>query len=520
MTQDKSRGHTNIIILHADQLRYDALGCNGNPFADTPNLDAFAAGGTVFDRHIVANPVCMPSRASLLTGRYPNGHGLWHNGVALPRQAREDGRDPHAAFVPADAASAVFSGPPTLADVFGVAGYHTRAIGKLHLTPTQSGPDLQFVESRKRWESGEMLPWHGPYYGFDHVEMSIGHGEQTAGHYRQWLDQRFPSVAADLDSNRHRDNLPFPEMSDLYASVIPCEAHHSTWIADRASAFLQDERDASQPFLLFLGFPDPHHPFTPPRELAEQFETREVLPISRGANEPHDRPEVMRRLSEGSLPKRNLSIRGLSAECLRLIRQYTAAMVHLIDQAVGTVLESLRRTGLDQNTVVMFTSDHGDFLGDHDLIRKDTFCAHELVHVPLIMQVPNLGLPSRHNGPVSNADVLPTLCESANLPIPPGVQGTSILADLRSGRSHSAQVTAYMTHPRYHNFSMYDDRYRFTWYPATEERELYDHLMDPHELINLAGDPSLIHEEGRLYTEVLQRHAATDNPAAGRVAMF
>lgn len=517
MKHHERQRRKNVIFLHADQLRYDALGCNGNPFADTPHLDALAGNSTVFDRHIVANPVCMPSRACLLTGRYPNGHGLWHNGVALPRQQGERTGDIHTAFVPSDAAQTVFSGPATIADVCGAAGYHTRSIGKLHLTPTQSEPHLAYAESRERWQSGEMLPWHGPYYGFDHVELSIGHGENAIGHYREWLNERFPHVDDNLDAGRHRTELPFPEMRDLYASAIPPEAHHSTWIAERACAFLEDERDPSQPFLLFLGFPDPHHPFTPPRELAEQFEGREVLPVYQGTDEPLDRPEVMQRFVTGL--ERNLSIRSLSAECLRLVRQYTAAMVHLIDRAVGVVLDALHRIGLDRDTVVIFTSDHGDFLGDHLLLRKDTFCANELVHVPLIISAPHLELPSKYDGPMSNVDVLPTLCECIDLPIPPGVQGQSVLPALRGGLSHRVQVMGYMTNPRYHNFSVYDDRFRFTWYPGTGERELYDHRSDPHELVNRAGHPPYAPDERRLYAELLELHTVTDNPAAGRIAM-
>lgn len=513
----KSGRRPNIILMLADQLRYDGLGCNGNPYADTPNLDRLARSGTVFHRHVTANPICMPSRASLLTGRYPNGHGVWHNGVPLARReyARFDERESGLAARAHE--GPIISNVPTLPDTLTAAGYQTHAIGKLHLTPTGAVPDYGYQESRVRWTAGELDDWRGPYYGFDHVELTIGHGEQTIGHYGAWLRDHHPEAVRALADGRHRKQAPFPELPDLYPSAIPVEAHHSTWIGERARTFLEQDRDADRPFFLFLGFPDPHHPFTPPAELAEAFAGRDVLPPRRN-DERSSVPEVVRQLRDGTIPNR--TARNLSPECIRRVRQYTAAMVHLIDRAAGSVLATLDRLGLEEETIVIFTSDHGDFLGDHGMIRKETVCSDVLVHVPFLLRAPGATLPAETHAPMSNTDVLPTLCALANVPPPADVQGRSILPSLHDGAAHLVQVCGYLHEPRFHNFSLYDERYRFTWYPASNERELYDHQLDPHELRNRAGDPALLAEEERLFTTLLRHHVATDNPVGGRIARW
>ncbi len=513
-----SKRRPNILLIQADQLRYDSLGCTGNPYAVTPHIDAFASTATVFHRHIAASPVCMPSRASLLTGRYPSGHGLWHNGVALPRETHVH-YDPVASGVSERSHERqVISHVPTLPDALSAAGYETRAIGKLHLTPTGSDPYYQYEESRTRWKRGELDDWHGPYYGFEYVDLTIGHGEATIGHYRRWQEETHPDVAKALDSGRHRCNPEFPELPQLYPSAIPVSAHHSTWIADRATAFLEERGGRDDPFFLYLGFPDPHHPFSPPAGLAEEFSTHQTMPPVWSPEEGRSKPSAIARSIED--PEGPLSARGLPADAITRMRQYTDAMIHLIDRSVGRILDTLDRLGLTDDTIVIFTSDHGDFLGDHQLMLKDTLCSSALVHVPFIMRAPGARLPPATTVPMSNVDVLPTLCDLSGTPIPADVQGSSILDAIAAGTPRFVQVYGYQHEALNHNFSVFDEQYRFTWYPNTDERELYEHPSDPHELRNLAGEPSHAGTEERLAHALLRRHLRSDNPAGGRIARF
>lgn len=232
-------------------------------------------------------------------------------------------------------------------------------------------------------------------------------------------------------------------------------------------------------------------------------------------------------------------------------------MVHLIDRAVGRVLDALRESGEYDDTIVVFTSDHGDFLGDHGLIFKTELCSHSLVHVPFVLKAPGIGRGTHCYATMSNTDVLPTLCELAHIPVPSGVQGASALPLLareeeafgsiccspepsnagsgfttagsssqtlcgepgraRGTSGRTALVQCYHEEADSHNITVYDDMYRFTWYPSTDERELYDHRYDPHELVNLAGDRTVRDEEERLFLTLLTLHARTDRPSAGRI---
>ncbi|MBM4045522.1 MAG: hypothetical protein FJ279_10440, partial [Planctomycetes bacterium] len=381
--------HPNILILHSDQQRYDSLGCCGNPHAVTPNLDALAKAGTVFHRHIVSNPICMPSRASLFTGRYPNAHGVWHNGVPLPRASYVEHQPQCNQIARQLYGRDMICHVPTLADVLGQAGYQTRAVGKLHLTPFRATASHRLQEANSLWHDPKMADWHGPYYGFERVDLAVGHGEGTPGHYRHWLQRNFPDVVKALQKGEHRKALPFPQVGDLYASAITEEAHHSTWVGECVCEFLEKERDAQRPFFLFAGFPDPHHPFTPPAKLAEEFAKHAALPPHSDAREAATKPRGFADLIRGVNPGRSaMFAHQLPPEAIKLIRQYTDAMVHLIDRAVGRVLEALKRLNLWDNTIVIFTSDHGDFLGDHGLLRKETLCSQSLVHVPFLMRIP------------------------------------------------------------------------------------------------------------------------------------
>jgi arylsulfatase A-like enzyme len=507
----------NVLLIHTDQQRYDSLGCCGNPCAVTPNLDALARAGTVFHRHIATNSVSMPSRASLLTGRYPSGHGVWANGVPLPRSQYVETTQESRRIAEDVLGRHVISHVPTMADVLAAAGYHTGAIGKLHLTPTQSAASLGYEESRQRWQEPAMAHWHGPYYGFQHVEMTIGHGEGVGGHYGHWRARHFPQVAAALESARARRNLPFAELPGLREGLVGVEAHHSTWIAQRARAYLQ-QRDAARPFFLFLGFPDPHHPIAPPAELARQFAARDVLASSFGLEHRGPRPQAVQRLLRSD--RKSLKKKGLGQDAVTRLRQYTDAQVHLIDRAVGTVLETIEDLGLWDGTIVIFTSDHGDFLGDHGLITKANVCCNALNRVPLLLRIPGRNLPAETHLPMGNADVLPTLCEALGIGAPEGVQGRSIFEPLRADSAPPVFVQCYANDPQEHNLSIYDRRYRLTIYPATGERELYDHEDDPQELSNLTGDAARAADEEQLHRTLLEAHARLDSPSAGRVAVW
>jgi len=505
----------NVLIIITDQQRYDSMSCTGNPHALTPHLDALAAESTVFDRCISANSICEPSRASLLTGLHCSGHGVWTNGVPLPRNDQV----PESEFSRKVAKDDwVVSHVPTAPDVFGAAGYGTASVGKLHLTPFESHCDLTYcMEASDRWRADPSMPdWHGPYFGFQHVDLSIGHGEPfgAAGHYQHWLDTEHPEISAAVAAGEHRKNPEFPELGMLYPSVITCEAHVSTWIAEHSCHQIEKLSASEQPFFLWVGFPDPHSPFVPPAELAAEFSRHDALLSSVPAGDWPDKPRALRHRMD------NGNARSTSLELIRRMRQYTDAMMHLLDRGIGRIVQTLKDTGEWDNTIIVFTSDHGDYLGDYGMHGKDMTCGKPLNHIPLMLRVPGGDLPARTPRAVSNVDVLPTLCELAGVTPPAHMHGESIGRTLAGERQSSVMVQHYCTNPPGNNISIYDDRWRYTWYPVTDEHELYDHDADPHELHNLAADPASQSERTRLHAALANAQCRTQTPCNARYAVW
>lgn len=495
----------NVLVLHTDQQRYDSLGCTGNRFARTPHLDALAGEGTVFDRHVTSNTICMPSRASLLTGLYPPGHNVWTNGVPLNRAeylapTREAGP------------FGLIPQPTTLADAFAAAGYDTASFGKLHLTPFLASAEHGFPESTSTWLTGALDNWHGPYFGFQHVEMALGHGEGTCrvGHYASWLRGAHPELHARVLAAK---KLPprLPMLTDIRPSVLPYAQHPTNWLAERFCGWLEG-RDRETPFFAFVGWPDPHHPFMPAADVAGDFEGMEVEePVDFDGSAWADSPVPT--ISQCAIPQ-------MSAEDRRVVRRYTHAMIHQIDRAVGRVLQAVRDHGLWEDTIIVFTSDHGDFLGDHNLLRKGWAGCDALLHVPFLLRAPGVTLPKRVGRVMSNCDVFPTLAALAGVPAPEGLHGRDILGVLRSGEPHCAFACNADGDPRNTNYDVYDDRYRLSFYPGRGLVTLYDHSSDPAECHNVADGTENRETVQRMLDTLARRLLADYNPILSRFSRW
>ncbi len=521
----------NILFIITDQERYDSLGCCGNPFAKTPNIDALAKQGTIFENCITASSICQPSRASVLTGLHASVHGVWTNGVALPRATDVKISESSKNAFPG---KWVASNITTFADIFKNAGYNTKAVGKLHFTPYASHPDSGFMECEKRWQENpeQMEKWHGPYYGFDDVNITTGHGEFIGGHYGLWLKKNHPDIWKKIRDDAKIRIPEFPECKMLYPSVIPKELHNSSWIGDVACEKIKENENSENPFLMWVGFPDPHSPFVPPKELADEFKNSETLTPPLSAGNLKDRPEAFKNLAK----KRDAE--NSNPKLFKRARQYTNAMMKLIDENVGKMIDTLKETGQWENTIVIFTSDHGDFLGDFGMHGKCVPCCKSLNHVPFILKTPERILPERVSKTISNVDILPTICELAGLEIPKLVHGESVISVEKYGRKFPVIVQHYTPKPERHNISIYDDRYRLTWYPQTNEFEFYDHKTDPFESTNIVDcrrprecrgiqqpdlsakslvDKMLIE---KMFNQLTKEQTRTCLPRAGRVAVW
>lgn len=506
----------NILLIHTDQLRHDWLGCAGNSAIQTPHTDRIAKEGLRFTRHWVANTICQPSRASLLTGMLPTRHGVWCNGAALDRRNHAPGSTD---LFEVQGNEGMDIQVPTIADHFGAAGYRTGCFGKVHLQPMLARRELQFEESVNYWATGEMENWYGPFYGFHHAELSLGHFEKqlaSAGHYARWLKRQNPKLQSDLIAN------PPGGEHQIYTGPIPHALHNTSWLAERFKSWVGTNNET--PFFAFVGFPGPHHPFSPSYDILDQFQDWD-------GGDPADlegkfisaSPAVRAILEDVSPP--SADFRRVDRQVLLKARRYTAAMIWQIDDAVGRILQMLDARGLTENTIVAFTSDHGDFLGNHHLLMKDSMPCRDLLETPLLLRGPGIPVGALRHDTVSNIDVLPTLAAIAGIPCGPGVEGRDFLTSPTppSGRAVAVCGNAIMTryNRRLDSHTLADDRYRLSWYPHFQDYlELYDHHEDPWETCNLATNPSLRRHLQEMHQQLATTIAASSFPTNRRFALF
>ena len=468
----------NLIIFYTDQQRKDSLGCYDNPVARTSNIDALARRGMDFHNHYAANQVCMPSRASFLTGRHLQAHRLIDNGIPLPKTEK------------------------TLADVLGEHGYRTRSIGKIHLTPMGAPAETGCEESWAVWQSGRMDGWNGPYYGFQDVRLTMGHGDACfacGGHYGSWVRENFSEVWETAEDYRTG------KIRQFGLSALPVEAHHSTWVANESIEFLRNAKDT--PFFLFASFPNPHHPFVAPEQYFSMFDDCRFPDPRRREGENDRKPFHYKR----AMTERQHPIDGgahhphyMTEDDWRKTFAATYAMVAQIDDNVGRVLQCLRDEGLENNTTVAFTSDHGDLLGDHYFLLKGPYPCRSLLNVPFIVADPESS-PGESDAVMSNVDAAPTFLDLLGIPIPEYMQGRSfkdVVAGQAGDDDHCALCSGWSKDsPIYYHQTLYGRKYRISYFPNQDDGELYDLGNDPDEFENLYHEPA----HGAVRDEMLLR---------------
>lgn len=367
----------NIVFILADQLRKDSLSCYGNAVVKTPNLERLSKKSRVFNRCYVANPICMPDRLSIFTGMYPRNHGLWTNGLLLEHERR------------------------TLATELSDHGYETASYGKIHFEPFMSPLENNSRESVAFWENkGDDIDWFGPYWGFQHVELTIAHTKDTA-HYGSWYRKNGGTKA-------------MYQTNEDGTTSIPKELHDSSFVGERASDYIKNQRDKSKPFFMVASFPDPHHPFNPPQDCAKRYTLDDAIQpigfkedlVTRPAHyQEHYRGGWHRK---GKVSEQHPNGIDSKQEKRRIINTY--AMVDLIDENIGKILDALESEGLMDDTIIVFTSDHGELLGDHGLWTKGPFFYEGLINVPLMIYTPD-GNAGVSETLFSSVDIFPTICD-------------------------------------------------------------------------------------------------------------
>ncbi len=464
----------NILLITSDQHHYACMGYH-NPEVKTPNLDRLAAQGMVFDRAYCPNPTCTPSRASIVTGVYPSQHGAWSLGTKLPEDAH------------------------TVGDDFKAAGYRTALIGKGHFQPIAGTAEFPSIESRAALDDLDFWrAFEGPFYGFDHVELNRDHGHGNAGqHYAIWLEEQ--------GLTNWRDYFGNPDAVDGFVWKLPEEYHYANWIAERANAQLEAFQRNGERFFLWVSHPDPHGPNVAPERWAKMVDPARVSAPAVTPGE-HDRNPPHFQLTQQVKPDRSMYVEEGGHDChgihSHLPKHANAAQqiatlygrISMLDHYVGKTLDKLEELGLAEDTLVVFTADHGDFFGQHGLRGKGAFHYEDMIRVPFAARLPGVIAPgTRTRSLLSLVDLAPTFLDVAGIAVPRGMTGKSqkpvFEGAVESVRDH-VLVENHHQPTTLHLKTYVDARYKLTVYFNREYGELFDLENDPGEVNNRWDDPA------------------------------
>jgi arylsulfatase A-like enzyme len=445
-----------------------------------------ARQGAQFSNCITPNVVCQPSRASILTGLLPSSHGVSDNGIDMPSSLGESG----------------FSG------LLSRNGYETAMIGKAHFStyhtfePTGTPECLQ---SCGDYPSS----WTGPYMGFKHADlMLLGHNywlpykPPKSLHYERWYHA---DGRGDLKDRLYAGYNPRTPTPQTYHSQLPVAWHNSTWVGNETIDFIRKNKD--QPFCAWASFPDPHHPFDAPEPWSKLHHPEEVDIPEHRTRDFERRPWWHRACIE-TTPQLSGELLKIRSEYSRIpelseaqLRELTAnyyGMISLIDHNVGRILTELHDLGLEDDTIVIFTSDHGEWLGDHGLTLKGPMMYDGLLRVGLIMRGPGIPPGMRIGQPVSTLDIFSTMADYVGISPDAPVDGSSLkpLIENRDSRDFSYNewnLRAGRVGVALDLRTVRTERYRMTHEANSESGELYDLQEDPHEMVNRYEDMSYLH---------------------------
>ena len=426
---EESRKRPNILLIHADQHRFDCLGAYGNPDVSTGAIDGLAADGVRFDNSFCPFPVCTPSRYSLLSGIYVHEHRGWTNHCTLP------------------------PGTETFPSILKEAGYRTKAVGKMHFTPT-------YLD-----------------VGFDEMILAEqdGPGRWDDDYHRDLRDAGLVDVN-DLEDQRseYRKNAR-PEYWQTFGALptnLPAAFHSTEWIGEHAVKTLEGWGPSGN--LLMVGFVKPHHPFDPPREWCDKLNPDDlsVLPGWTDRCLPRDLA-----FHKGYFPHETLD-----ESVLRRVMAHYYATIEQIDHHVRRMVDVLKRKGMYDQTLIIYTGDHGDYMGFHHLLLKGGYMYDPLVKVPLIIKFPQGGRRGASDALVSNVDVGPTILAQAGCR--PGERmGGLDLSDETSGRevvfAESRKGTLGMARTRTRKLMVHEPK---------GETLLFDLERDPFEVTDRSED--------------------------------
>ncbi|MEJ5868278.1 sulfatase-like hydrolase/transferase [Pseudokineococcus sp. 5B2Z-1] len=471
----KSTGRRpNVVFVITDQQRFDTVAALGHDHVDTPHLDRLVAEGTAFTRTYVTAPSCAPSRASLFTGMYPHSTGVLRNDDVW-----------HHSWVERLAA----------------AGYRCTNVGKMHTYPYETSigfHERHVVENKDR----------------GHPDLPFFLDSWDKALHVRGLEK--PDRVSLRGREDYRENL------GAFTWSLPEDMHPDHFVGDLARWWLErylggspettGSRPGEQPFFLQVGFPGPHPPYDPVPRYLERYADRDVPLPHRTPEDLAAQPEPLQELRRAHQAVDHDAVVHLedpSDEQLRRQRRHYLANVTMLDDQVGALREVLERLGVWDDTVLVFTSDHGDCLNDHGHSQKWTMYDPS-VRVPAIVAGPGVAEGRRVEGLTSMMDLGPTVLELAGVEVPHWMEAQSLVPALR-GEEWPGREHAFSEHARDHILTgtammtmVRDDRWKLVSFVDSDEGQLFDLEADPHEERTLWDHPACAEVKQRLL-EVMAR---------------
>ena len=505
----------NILLITSDQQHHSALG-TVNPRIKTPSLNRLAREGVQFDRAYCNNPVCSPSRSTIITGLYPAWHGCWTIGVKLPEDV------------------------PTVGGVLQDHGYNSILVGKAHFQPLASAPGSESIECQPILRDLDFWRgFHGPWYGFNHVETARMHGHEShAGqHYALWLEEKRLQNWRDYFQKwppTPDDKYRGPEYTrGMQVWDLPEELHHSHWIGERTVANIERSQQEGKPFFLWASFFDPHPPYVVPEPWTSMYDPQDMQPGRYVEGESDDMPPQFAKTQEVkpdySMYKEEggQGLHGFHShlhpeEQIRRSMACYYGMMSLIDYEVGRILDALDRLRIAENTLVLFTTDHGHFLGQHGLIAKGAFHYEDMLRIPMIVRYPG-EVPQgvRSQMLQCQVDFAPTFLTAAGIPVPGLMQGLSQLG-VWGGDEHQARDHVLVENRHnpttVHLRTLVTHRFKITVYRNADYGELFDLQQDPSELHNRWDDPVYAQIKSELLLRFVQAEIQREPTRMPRIA--
>ena len=489
----------HIVWFMCDQLRWDALGFTGNSIVSTPNLDRLAEMGTVFEQAYVQSPVCLTSRACMMTGRYLQNLNMANGCPVL---------DPWERTVP---------------QILQRAGYATGLFGKLHLTPQEYardelGSDRPITDPEPFLEpAGFQFPMPGePWrrnYGF---QETVAFEDALWGEYIDWLTERDETLGRKVDQWKRGGEdtgifdqaAPGSPLSDVGQVAIPAELHPSSFVADGAVDFFR-RNHANSPCFMHVSFVDPHHPWDPPAEIARHYPPGE-MPLPRHRECPVEWP--------ASLRERKSYDQTVSDDLTRTVIACYYGMIEMIDRAVGEVVGAIEEAGELENTIFVFAADHGEMLGDYGMFRKGSYHFDCMIRTPCFLSAPgHIPAGRRVGGLVESVDLAPTILSLAGVDPHEGMQGEDMAEALVSGgsvgkeRAYCEMYTAWWG-PYVACWTVRTEKAKLNYYPQDETGHLFDLDEDPDEIRNLWDSPTHRDMRDRMMALLLRAQHEQSDP--------